>query len=210
VTPRLVTAVVLVAAVSRGVPGVPAAAGGQLQPGAVKALGRGKILVAGRQLGDPNFAEAVVLLVEHSPQGSMGLIINRQSDTPLSRLLDLPKSAKVPLVFQGGPVEGTGILALLRSETDRADTKRILDGVYQITAPGLLNDLVASSTGPERLRVYFGYSGWAPDQLERETRAGAWHVFEGSAQVVFDPDPATLWDRQIPRADDQMASVSRY
>jgi putative transcriptional regulator len=126
---------------------------------------------------------------------------------PLSRLLDLPKSAVVPLGFRGGPVEGSGVLALVRSESDKPDTKRILDSVYQITAPGLLNDLIASSTGADRLRVFYGYSGWSPDQLERETRIGAWHVLTGTAGMVFDPDPDTLWQRQIEHADERMASV---
>jgi putative transcriptional regulator len=82
----------------------------------------------------------------------------------------------------------------------------VLDGVYQITASKALDELVASGAGIDRLRVYVGYAGWSPGQLERETRLGAWHVYEGSAAVVFDPDPATLWKRQAPRADELIAS----
>jgi putative transcriptional regulator len=209
VTSRLLSLVVLAAAMCRGLGGVPAtvAAGGQLQPGAVKALARGKILVAGRELGDPNFAETVVLVLEHNAQGTLGLILNRPSETPLTRLLDLPAGGSVPLVYQGGPVEGQGVLALVKSDTARPDTKQVLDGVLEITDPGPLNDLVKANAGPDRLRVYYGYSGWSAEQLERETRSGAWHVFDGTAAIVFDPDPATLWKRTISHADERMASA---
>src|SRR4029079_1646563 len=169
----------LAAAICRGPDGVPVAAAGtgQLQPGAVKALARGKILVAGRELRDPHFAETVVLLLEHTAQATLGLILNRPSDTPLSRLLELPAGGSMPLVYQGGPVEGSGVLALVKSDTERPDSKAVLEGVYEITAPRALNDLVKANAGPDRLRVYYGYSGWSADQLESETRAGRWHGF---------------------------------
>ena len=183
------------------------ARGGQLQPGAVKALARGKILVAGRELRDPNFAETVVLILEHNAQGTLGLVLTRPSETPLTQLLDLPSGGSVPLVYQGGPVEGSGVLALVRSDTARPDTKLVLPGVYEITAPAPLNELVKANAGPDRLRVYYGYSGWSAEQLERETRSGAWHVFEGTAAIVFDADPGTLWRREIPHADERMASA---
>lgn len=206
VTSRLLSLVLLAAALARGPAGMPAAAG-QLQPGAVKALARGKILVAGRELGDPNFAETVVLILDHTAQGALGLVLTRPSQTPLTQLLDLPAGGSVPLVYQGGPVEGSGVLALVKSETAGPDTKLVLPGVYEITAPAPLNDLVKAKAGPDRLRVYYGYSGWSSDQLERETRSGAWHVFDGSAAIVFDPDPATLWKRLIGHADERMASA---
>jgi putative transcriptional regulator len=208
VTSRLLSLVVLTAAMCRGPGGLPvaSAASAQLQPGAVKALARGKILVAGRDLRDSHFAETVVLILEHNAQGTLGLILNRPSQTPLTRLLELP-AGSVPLVYQGGPVEGSGVLALARSDTARPDTKTVLDGVYEITAPGALNDLVKANAGPDRLRVYYGYSGWSADQLERETRTGAWNVLDGSAAIVFDPDTGTLWKRQISHADERMASA---
>jgi putative transcriptional regulator len=199
--------VALAAAMCGGLGGVPATAAGsrQLQPGPVKELARGKILVAGRELRDPNFAETVVLVLDHNVQGTLGLVLNRPSETPLTRLLELPAGGSVPLVYQGGPVEGSGVLALVKSDKALTDTKAVLDGVYEITAPAALNDLVKANAGPDRLRVYYGYSGWSADQLERETRSGAWHVFNGSAAVVFDADPITLWKRLIPHADERMA-----
>ncbi len=208
-TSRLLSLLVLAAAMCRGTAGVPvlAARGAQLQPGAVKALARGKLLLAGRELQDPHFAETVVLILERNAQGALGLVLNRPSDTPVTRLLPLPAGGSVPLVYQGGPVEGSGVLALVRSETARPDTKLVLPGVYEITAPAALDDLVKANAGPDRLRVFYGYAGWSSDQLERETRSGAWHVLDGTAAIVFDPDPATLWKRQIPHADEQMAAV---
>ena len=211
---RLLTAILVVGAGLRSPTppaGAAAPAGGQLQPGAVKALARGRILVAGRDLGDPNFAESVVLLAEYSPQGAMGLILNRKSEVPLSQLLpDLPKPPGAPpVVFLGGPVQSAGVLALLRSDAPRKDTTRIIGDVYEVGTPGLLGELVGAGTGPDRLRVYFGYAGWAPGQLENETRSGAWLVLEGGAAIAFDADPESLWRRLIPRADDRMALGAR-
>jgi putative transcriptional regulator len=187
---------------------LPAPVTTQLQPGTVRALARGKILVASRELRDPNFAQSVVLLLDHSPRGSMGVIINRRSDVPLSGLLDMPKSpATPPTVFLGGPVDSSGVLALLRADAGRADSKRLIDGVFEVTTPQALRDLVSGGAGSDRLRVYYGYAGWSADQLERETRAGAWQVFDGTAAIVFDPEPDTLWQREIPHAGELTASL---
>jgi putative transcriptional regulator len=187
--------------------GIAAPRARQLQPGDVRTLSRGKILVAATELGDPHFAETVVLLVQHSAQASMGVIINRKSDVPLLRLLpELPKSATPPLVFMGGPVVSSGVIALVRLDAPQKDAHLIVDGIYQITAPDLLNAQITAGAGADRLRVYYGYAGWSGGQLERETRAGGWHVFEGTAKIVFDADPDSLWRRQIPRADQRVAS----
>ena len=63
---------------------------------------------------------------------------------------------------------------------------------------------IAAGAGPDRFRVYLGYAGWGPGQLERETLHGSWHVFQAETAVVFDPDPETLWQRQIRRTEERM------
>jgi putative transcriptional regulator len=191
--------------------GAPAASGGaaaQLQPGAVRALAPGKLLVAGRDLADPNFAEAVVLLADFDKRGATGLIVNRRTKTTLASVLpDLKKGQGAStLVFFGGPVEAPGVLALLRSEGTPANSRHVVGDVYLITTRALLDKTIAAGTGPDRFRVYVGYAGWAPGQLESETAHGAWQVLDGDAKLVFDPDPGSLWQRKIPPAGGRMAS----
>jgi putative transcriptional regulator len=183
----------------------------QLRPGAIKELARGKLLVAGRNLGDPNFAESVVLLADRTPQGAMGLIINRRLDVPLARVLPDLKTGQGAsnLAFLGGPVESSGVMALVRLDAPQPDSRVVFADVYQITGRRLLDELIAKGTGPDRFRVYVGYAGWGPGQLEKETAQGSWHVFDGDPTVVFDPNPESLWRREIPRTEERMALSSR-
>jgi putative transcriptional regulator len=180
---------------------------GQLRPGAVKELAAGKLLVAARDLPDPSFAETVVLLAEFSDQGAMGLIVNQRTEVPLTSLLPdvTPPQAKTTSVFFGGPVRAQGVLALLRSDRTHTDSLRIVADVYMVRSRELLDKIFSAGTGPDRLRVYVGYAGWSPGQLDRETAHGAWHVFDGDGSIVFDPDPGSLWSRQILRTEARLA-----
>lgn len=186
----------------------PSPAGGQLRSGSVKELSAGKLLVAARGLPDPNFAEAVILLAEHSAESSMGLIINRRTDVSLARLFPELKQAQglSSALFVGGPVSPDGVLALLRSAAPHANSRRVLDDVYMIATREALEESIVARVEQNRFRVYVGYAGWGPGQLERETTHGAWHVFRADTAAVFDPDPDTLWQRQIRRTEERMAT----
>jgi putative transcriptional regulator len=177
---------------------------GQLLPGAVKALGAGKLLVAARGLPDPNFSESVILLADYSDQGAMGLIINRQTSVPVARLFRSLKPQSSSTLFAGGPVAADGVVGLLRSKTATADSRHVFADVYMIAKREPLESLIVSSAS-SRFRLYLGYAGWGPRQLEREVLLGSWHVFKAEADLVFDPDPASLWQRQIGRISERMA-----
>ena len=181
----------------------------QLRRGSVRALAAGKLLVSARGLPDPNFAETVILLAEHSGEGSMGLIVNRRTDLPLARLFPHLKPAKggSAELFIGGPVSPDGVLALLRSTVPTSDSRRVFDDVYLIATREGLDGSILAGAEQSRFRVYLGYAGWGSGQLERETTQGAWHVFRADAAVVFDPAPDSLWQRQVRRTEDRMASA---
>jgi putative transcriptional regulator len=202
------TLTALTAAVQAGFEGS-GAAGGQLRPDSVKELAAGKLLVAARGLPDSNFAEAVILLAEHSTESSMGLIINRRTDVSLARLFPKLKQAQgqTSELFVGGPVSPDGVLALLRSAAPQANSRRIFDDVYMLATREALEESIAARVEQTRFRVYLGYAGWGPGQLERETTQGAWHVFRADTAIVFDPDPDTLWQRQIRRTEERMARL---
>jgi putative transcriptional regulator len=180
---------------------------GQLLPGHVKELAAGKLLVAARTLPDPRFAETVVLLTEFNDQQAMGLIVNQRTDETLERLLPslAQPQAKTTTVFFGGPVAAEGVLALMRSDRAQADSRHVVADVYLVASRELLDATIAAGSGPDRLRVYVGYAGWGAGQLDREVAQGAWHVFDGDGRIVFDPDPGSVWSRQILRTEARLA-----
>ncbi len=164
------------------------------------------MLVAARGLPDPNFSETVILLVEHSADGSMGLVINRRSDVPLTRVFPNLKPAQgaSSALYVGGPVSPDGVLALLQSKMPPPDSRRVLDDIHVVATREGLDALLATGDAENR-RIYLGYAGWGPGQLERETLHGSWHVFQGDGALVVDPDPDTVWQRQIRRTEERMA-----
>ena len=179
----------------------------QLVPGSVRTLAAGKILVAARGLPDPNFSETVVLLCEYNEKGAMGLVLNRQTDRKVAQAFPNLTLARdyAPTVFMGGPVEPAGVLALVRTSDARTGARHVLPDVELVSTRAQLESLMVKSTSADRLRVFAGYSGWSPGQLDRETVTGSWHVFSIDASVVFDPNPATLWDRQLKRSEERFA-----
>jgi putative transcriptional regulator len=170
---------------------------------AVKSLAAGKLLVAARRLPDPNFSRTVVLLAVHGDEGAMGLIVNRRSEVPLARLFPqvMPTMSTAGHAFAGGPVQREVAIALVRTSESPAGARPIMNGVHVVSAREPLEALLASGTPASRLRIYLGYAGWGPGQLEAETAQGSWHVLDGDADIVFDPDPAAVWPRQIARTE---------
>jgi putative transcriptional regulator len=183
--------------------------GAARQPGnevLVRQLAAGTLLVAARNLPDPNFANTVVLLVDHSRDGAAGLVLNRPSRVPLSRLRPGATPIALP-AFIGGPVSPETVLALSRASCDGC--RAVGRDVHLVNAPAALQGLIAAGADERRLRVFVGYAGWGSGQLEGEVRRGGWRVVAGTAPVVFDPDPASLWRRMIERTETVLASLLR-
>jgi putative transcriptional regulator len=201
--------VLLVACVALAMQRVePRARAAQLVPGEIKSLAAGKLLVASRDLPDPNFSETVVLLAQVTAEGAMGVIVNRQTTVPLARVLPEFKPPSDAVVFMGGPVEADGVVALARSASPLGDSRSVFGDVYLVTARESLEAQLAAGVGRDRLRVYLGYSGWDRGQLESETLHGAWHVMPGDAAVVFDNEPDSLWEREIKKTEGLLARWS--
>lgn len=203
--------VVIAAVAFAGTP--PARLSAQVSPfpaqprGRIANLAAGKFLAAHRDLADPNFAETVVLLVHYDKDGAMGLIINRQTKIPLSRVLEGFEHAegrKDPVYF-GGPVLPNGILGLLRSPTKVEKARHIFSDVYLLSNKELLEKALAAGTRQNAFRIYLGYSGWGAGQLEHELDLGMWYVFRGDPRMVFDPYPDSVWPRLVQRTQLQIA-----
>jgi putative transcriptional regulator len=173
-----------------------------------KALGPGKLLVASRGLADPHFAQTVILLVRYDAQGVVGLILNRRTDVPLSRVLDGLKAAKdrSDPVYLGGPVEMPSVFALLQSSSRVEGAEHIFDRVYLITAKALFEQTISARPDRGVFHVYLGYAGWANEQLRKEVELGAWFIFPGDSSTVFSADPDSLWSQMIQKTELQLAT----
>lgn len=172
-----------------------------------KDLAAGKLLVASRDLADPNFAETVVLLVHYDAQGVVGLILNRRTDVPLSRVLEDLKPAKdrSDTVYLGGPVETSLVLALFQSPAKIEGAEHVFGRVYLISRKALFEEAISAKPDPGVFHAYLGYAGWTADQLRREVELGAWFIFPEDASTVFNSDPDSLWSQMIGKTELQLA-----
>ena len=159
---------------------------------------RGQLLVAGPRLVDPNFHRAVVLVGEHGEEGAMGVVLNRPSGVtvreavpPLAELVDGDA-----LVHVGGPVQPEAIVVLGEFEQpERAGVLVVGDVGF---LPGEIDD--AAGLGPlARTRVFAGYAGWGPGQLEAELAEDSWIVAPALPDDVFADDAAALWSEVLRR-----------
>ncbi len=156
----------------------------------------GRILVANDQLGDPNFSRTVVLIVQYDEdEGTVGLILNRRSDIPLAKAFPAVKGARRDPVYLGGPVGRTVVQALVRLGAKTPNATRLVGDVHLTVDKDLVERSVSSGADPSRFRVYAGYAGWAPGQLEAEIELGAWTVIRAGPAAIFDGDPDSLWIR---------------
>ena len=164
-------------------------------------LSKGKFLVASRNLGDPRFQETVVLLISHHRLGAVGLIINRPTRLSLAEAFpDVPALTKrTDALYFGGPVEGRQALLLIRSQSNPGESERVFDGVYVSSSMALLSRMIERQRTGRRFRVYTGYAGWSPGQLEREVRRGDWHVVHADAKTIFEKKAGNIWPEMILR-----------
>ena len=173
-----------------------------------KNLGAGKLLVASRGLGDPNFAKTVILLVHYDDQGVVGLVLNRRTDVPLSRVLDLEaaKDRSDP-VYLGGPVGPSAAFALFQASAKMERAENIFGRVYLIADKALFEQTILARPDPSVFHVYLGYAGWTQDQLRTEVQLGAWFVFPPDVATVFNSDPDSLWLQMIQKTEFEMAKT---
>jgi putative AlgH/UPF0301 family transcriptional regulator len=174
-----------------------------VQFNSTKGLAAGKLLVASRDLADPNFAETVILLVRYDEQGVVGLILNRRTDLPLSRVFKGMKSAekRSDQVYLGGPVETPAVFSLLKSSSQIEGAEHIFGDVYLILSKTLFEQTISTRPEPNVFHVYLGYAGWHKDQLRKEVELGSWFILPADASTVFNSDPDSLWSQMIRKTE---------
>jgi putative transcriptional regulator len=177
----------------------------------------GRLLVATPLLGDPNFRRAVILVVEHEvTEGTLGIVLNRPTKVPVGKVLEewTELATDPSVVFKGGPVAPTSPLALaLVPGKEEPLGWRALDGAPALARLGLL-DLGASprllAPAIQSLRVFAGYAGWSPGQLEAEIDEGAWYVLTAEPGDAFTAVPERLWHDVLRRQEGDLALLATY
>lgn len=158
------------------------------------------LLIAMPQLVDPNFTRSVVLMIEHTDEGSLGLVINQPHPILARHLLDdlsIPWAGDPEaLVWSGGPVQrNTGwVLYAPPPDSARDDdeaTLHLAPGLVLSRSPEKLRALAADP--PARLRLLLGYSGWGPGQLAAEMAHGSWLHADLDPDLVFGDDADAIW-----------------
>ena len=160
------------------------------------------LLLAMPQLADPNFSRAVVLMIEHSAQGSFGLVINHPSPIRASELLDSLEMSwrgdDAAVVWAGGPVSpstGWVLHEPMPAAQPGQGTIAITSSILLSTSPDRLRAI--ASQPPRNVRLLLGYSGWGPGQLEAEMARGSWLHASADPQLVFDTPAPDMWDRAM-------------
>lgn len=156
-------------------------------------------LVAVPQLIDPNFRQSVVLLLQQTDEGALGIVVNQES--PLF-LADLCRDQKITYsgsrekrVRRGGPVQPSQGLVLYGAEHDDPEGREVADGLFVSASRTTLGRLCGLARG--RFHCYAGYSGWGPRQLERELHEGAWLLAPVDPILILDTPADEVWRRTM-------------
>jgi putative transcriptional regulator len=162
----------------------------------------GVLLIAKPELIDVNFRETVVLATRHAGGGTVGVILNRPTPRLVSQVFPEYEAlrGRPDHLFLGGPVSPRGLVAVFRSKERPPEALRVMTDVYLGLDATLLDGLLRRPDAPRDLRLYAGYSGWSPGQLEMEMARNDWLILEPDAETIFRADPATLWRVLLRRA----------
>ena len=172
----------------------------------------GHLLVATPGLRDPNFERTVVLLVAHEEGGALGVVINRPTEVSVDEVLGAwgGIASEPAVVFEGGPVQPESAICLARSRTAAGDSRGFSRvegtiGTVDLTAdPDTMRDELIE------VRVFAGYAGWSPGQLEEEISSGSWLTFKSLPSDPFTDRPDDLWSMVLRRQGGMYAAVALY
>lgn len=170
---------------------------------------KGQLLVASPALVDPNFHRTVVLIAEHTEEGgAMGVVLSRPSETEVAEAAPVLEPLVEPgaVVHVGGPVEPGAVLVVAEFEDPDDAAAVVFDGVGFMPGDSDPDD-VASAT--LRARIFVGYAGWSPGQLEAELEEESWLVLDPEPADVFAPDAENLWSSVLARQGGTVALLSR-
>jgi putative transcriptional regulator len=164
----------------------------------------GQLLVAPPSMGDPRFAQTVIVMSRHDKNGAFGIVINKPlGERPLASLLaalgekDEGVAGSVR-VYAGGPVQPEIGFVVHSADYRRAGTI-VLDSRVAVTSTREILRDIAKKQGPHKSLLAFGYAGWGPGQLDGEMALRAWFTAQEDLDLIFDLDRAKVWDEAMKR-----------
>ncbi|NDC42513.1 MAG: YqgE/AlgH family protein [Chitinophagia bacterium] len=169
---------------------------------------KGKLLIAGPFLGDPSFARSVVLICEHTPDGSIGFVLNHLLSATLADLADGLESGMPVALYQGGPVE-KNTLHILHRLPNVLGGVQVTDTIYWGGSYEKVLELARNNQFDEHnIRLFIGYSGWGEGQLDGEMEEHSWLVGTATDQLVFHTEPHLMWKAAITGMGQQFAYLA--
>ena len=169
---------------------------------------KGRLLLATPPMDDPNFDRTVVYMLEHRDDGALGVVINRPTDETLQEPLERWSELQAPpeSLFLGGPVEPDALIALaLANQPVTEETDELSPVSGRVASADLTSDPAFVAAVASSVRVFRGYSGWGPGQLEGEIESGGWLVLDAEPTDVFAHDPEALWRDVLRRQGGRLA-----
>lgn len=169
---------------------------------------RGQLLIAGPALVDPNFWRTVVLVVEHSDEGALGLVLNRASETTVGDAVEELDEliGADELLFIGGPVQPSAVIVLAQFEDPGDAALTAFDDVGVLGTASSPDEL---SAGVRQARAFVGHAGWGPGQLDAELERDDWILEPTRLQDAFSTEPRALWSNVLTRKGGSYALVAR-
>jgi putative transcriptional regulator len=172
--------------------------------GATQKFLKGRLLLDSGDLGGSFFQHTVILVCEHNAEGAFGLVLNRSLGKTVGEMIiaDLPDALKESPLFLGGPVQPAA-LSFLHTDNFIPDANISISDIDGNVFPNLslghsldeLVDVGESFSPTKKVRLFAGYSGWSPGQLENEMKRKAWLTFPASLELVFETPPEHLWQK---------------
>lgn len=164
--------------------------------------------MAGPGLVDPNFWRTVVLIVEHTDEGALGLVLNRPSETSVGEAV--PQLAELldpgERLFIGGPVQPSAVIVLARFEDPTDAALLAFDDVGVLGTGSEPEEL---SVGVRAGRAFLGHAGWGPGQLDDELERGDWILEPARLEDAFGDEAPALWSEVLTRKGGSYALVAR-
>jgi len=173
----------------------------------------GKLLVASPRLADPSFDRSVVLILDHSPAGALGLVLNRPTSVPVDEILaqwhDQATKAQPAVIFSGGPVSPGAVIGLVRGSPigEPAGWHPVLGEIGAVDLSVSPDD---QPSGLDGARLFSGYSGWSPEQLDQEVVEGAWFCVDASEEDLLTENPDGLWHDVLKRQGGKLQMLATY
>ena len=154
---------------------------------------KGQLLFDSGQLRGSFFQRTVVLICQHDAEGAFGLVLNRSTGNKVGELLvaDLPETLKESPLYLGGPVQ-PGALSFLYTDSFIPDAN-VMPNLNLAHSVDALVEIGGSFSPTRKVKIFAGYAGWSPGQLEDEMTRKAWLVHPASLELVFDMEPDQLW-----------------